>query len=106
MAVLGREDARVAEGVLRRCGGVRFFLLSCARALHVGALADADARADVPWDAAASIRQRVAALPAGARHLLGVAAVIGRTASQALLGAVLARPEDEVLTLAETRCEA
>ena len=108
MALLGREDASVVERVLQRCGGVPFFLLSCARALHVGALADADgdSRADVPWDAAASIRQRVAALPAGARHLLGVAAVIGRTASQALLDAVLARPEDEVLTLAEASCEA
>jgi len=104
MALRGREDAAVVERVLQRCGGVPFFLLSCARALHVGALADA--RADVPWDAAASIRQRVAALPAGARHLLGVAAVIGRTASQALLGAVLARPEDEVLTLAEANCAA
>jgi tetratricopeptide (TPR) repeat protein len=100
----GGEDPSVVERVLQRSGGVPFFLVSCARALHVGALGEVPA--NVPWDAAESIRQRVAALPAVSRQLLGVAAAVGRTATRALIATVLERAEDEVLTLAEESCEA
>ena len=100
----GDEDPLLVERVLQRSGGVPFFLTSCARALRVGALGRAGA--DVPWDAAESIRQRVAALPSGARQLLRVAAVVGRTAPRRLIIKVLERPEDEILTVAEASCEA
>jgi transcriptional regulator with XRE-family HTH domain len=101
----GGEDPSVIERLLQRSGGIPFFLVSCARALRVGALGGATA-ADVPWDAAESIRLRVAALPAPAQQLLRVAAVVGRTVPRALVAGVLARPEEEVLTLAEASCAA
>jgi tetratricopeptide (TPR) repeat protein/transcriptional regulator with XRE-family HTH domain len=98
------EHSSVVEQVLQRSGGVPFFLVSCARALRTGTLGDT--AADVPWDAAQSIRQRVAALPAMAQQLLGVAAVVGRMAPRSLLASVLNRSADETVTLAEASCAA
>jgi tetratricopeptide (TPR) repeat protein len=60
----------------------------------------------VPWDVAQSIRQRVAALPAAAQELLGVAAVAGRVTPRAVLIAVATRPEEEVLGALEAACRA
>jgi hypothetical protein len=42
----------------------------------------AGAQAAVPWEVAQGIRQRVAALPAAAREVLGAAAVVGRVAAR------------------------
>ena len=92
-------DAALIERVARRSGGAPFFLVSCARGLRAGALSGT--AESVPWDAAESVRLRAATLPEGARRLLGVAAVVGRVAPLALLGAVMGTPEAETLTLAE-----
>src|SRR5437764_15303852 len=51
----------------------------------------------VPWDVAQGLRQRVAGLSAAAQEVLGVAAVVGRVVAPALLMAVAAQPEPEVL---------
>jgi predicted ATPase/transcriptional regulator with XRE-family HTH domain len=101
------EDANLAERVLRRAGGVPFFLVSCAQALATGALAAGTAD-DVPWDVAQSIRQRVAALPEAAQELLGVAAVAGRRVARNVLVTVAARPardEDELLGALDAVCQ-
>ena len=87
--------------VLQRAGGVPFFLVSCVQELHAGAPAvrptSAASAGAVPWSVAESIRQRLAPLPAAAQALIGVAAVVGRAAPGALLGAVAALSERETL---------
>jgi len=102
-ALLADSDSRRDE-VLRRTGGVPFFLLSCAQGLRACA-PGADGVA-VPWDVAQGVRQRVTALPASACALLGMAAVVGRHASLRLLMAVAHRPEEEVLDALEAACRA
>lgn len=97
------KDAAVVERVLQRSGGVPFFLVSCARGLRTGALSGTVE--DVPWDAAQSVRLRMATLPEAAQLLMGVASVVGRIASRALLAEVMERAEEETLTLAEAVCE-
>jgi predicted ATPase len=69
--------------VLRRTGGVPFFLVSCAERLRQGDLAGSRTVRtrlwdEVPWDVTQSIRQRIADLPRVGRDVLGTAAVIGR----------------------------
>jgi len=88
------DDGDAAASVLRRAGGVPFFLVSYAQALRAGG---AGAAESAPWDAAQGVRQRVALLPEAAREILGAAAVIGRRAPRALLAAALARPKEELL---------
>jgi tetratricopeptide (TPR) repeat protein len=102
----GVQDAGRAarRQVLARAGGVPFFVLSCAQALRRGALEGQ--RAAVPWDVAQSVRQRVAALPSGARDVLEVAAVVGRVMSSALLVAVAPAGEREVLAALRVACRA
>jgi tetratricopeptide (TPR) repeat protein len=79
--------------VVKRTGGVPFFLRSYALALE----GHAQPEAHVPWDVMQSIRQRIAALPPAAHDVLGVAAVIGRLAPRLLLTTVVTHPEHEVL---------
>jgi tetratricopeptide (TPR) repeat protein len=55
---------------------------------------------------AQSVRQRVAALPEGAREVLGVAAVVGRVVPSALLAGAAARPEEEVVAAFDAACQA
>jgi predicted ATPase len=93
--------------VVQRTGGVPFFLVSCAQSLRADptlwAAADAPGRgggspaAALPWDLAQSLRQRVAALPEAAQDLLGLAAVVGREVSPALLTAVTRQPVHAVV---------
>lgn len=79
--------------LLRRAGGIPFFLISCAQAMCAGLLDNAendsampgDRRHDIPWDVAQSIRQRLAALPIPARDLLDIAAIVGREAPARIL---------------------
>jgi hypothetical protein len=79
------------ERVLQRAGGVPFFVVSYAHALGQG---DVSRGADrVPWNVAQGVRQRVAA-------------VIGRVSQPALLMAVAARPEEDVLAGLEAACRA
>jgi transcriptional regulator with XRE-family HTH domain/tetratricopeptide (TPR) repeat protein len=90
--------------VLQRAGGVPFFLVSCAQGLRQDI--EDGSHDSVPWDVAQSVRQRITALPEAARRVLGIAAVIGRTARYRLLQAVAARPEQEVLDALEVACHA
>jgi transcriptional regulator with XRE-family HTH domain/tetratricopeptide (TPR) repeat protein len=96
--VLGErgDAAPVSERLLYRAGGHPFFLVSCAHGWSSG-LWTAGVGDAVPWDVAQSIRQRVAALPAEARTVLGVAAVAGRTVPYALLSHAAALPEVALL---------
>jgi tetratricopeptide (TPR) repeat protein/transcriptional regulator with XRE-family HTH domain len=107
-------DRGPRERVLARCGGVPYFLVSCAQALRTGAL-DADAlgaegpppgEEAVPWGVAQTIRQRVAVLPPAAQELLAAAAVAGRVVPGALLAAVVAHSEDDVLAALEAAGQA
>jgi hypothetical protein len=92
------------ERVLQGADGVPFFLLSYAQALRSG---DREAPLDtVPWELAQGVRQRLAALPAAAQEVLGVAAVLGGPVPLALLSAVAAQPEPEVLAALEAACRA
>jgi tetratricopeptide (TPR) repeat protein/transcriptional regulator with XRE-family HTH domain len=77
-ASMGRDrgQVEVTDELLRRTGGIPFFIVSCVQALRAGAIAEVPAD-DVPWDAAQSVRQRVSALPGAARDLLDIAAVAG-----------------------------
>jgi transcriptional regulator with XRE-family HTH domain/tetratricopeptide (TPR) repeat protein len=90
--------AALIDRLLERGGGIPFYLASCARAAQAEAeRATQDAQLDlaaardaVPWDAAQSIRQRIAILPAGASELLGTAALAGRHIEQPVLEALIA----------------
>lgn len=105
-----RERADLRQRLLERTGGVPFFLVSCAHALHAGVLGgDGQGAAGLPWSVAETIRQRVAALPEPARNLLDTAAVIGRTTSYSLLLATtrrMGRHADEQLGALEQACAA
>ncbi len=86
------------EQILRRVGGVPFFLRSCALALCTGA------DAGVPWDVAQSLRQRLAALRPGTQEVLREAAVIGRVADRAVLAEITRRPRSELLAALDECC--
>ncbi len=96
-------DAHLRERLLRRTGGVPFFLMSCAQALLLRPAAEGD---ELPWDVAQGVRQRVAVLPTGAREVLGVAAVAGRATPYTLLAAVVPGSEDALLDALEAACQA
>lgn len=94
----------VLPAVVRRAGGVPFFLVSYVEDLRAGGLDagghDAPA-ATVPWTVAKVIRQRVLAMPEATRELLGVAAVIGPAIPHRLLAQVTGRDDDDVLLAVE-----
>jgi tetratricopeptide (TPR) repeat protein/transcriptional regulator with XRE-family HTH domain len=92
------------EKVLKRAGGVPFFVVSCAQGLRLGE--GDEGHGAVPWDLAQSVRWRVAALPEGARAALGAAAVVGRLVAPAVLVAVATQPEEEVLAALENATQA
>jgi tetratricopeptide (TPR) repeat protein/transcriptional regulator with XRE-family HTH domain len=91
------------DAVLRRAGGVPFFLVSCAQWLRGGALDDSAA---VPWDVSHSVRQRMAALPSDVQALLGTAAVIGRVVHPTLVAAVTGQSEEAVSVALEVAVRA
>jgi transcriptional regulator with XRE-family HTH domain/tetratricopeptide (TPR) repeat protein len=96
-------DSALREQVVRRAGGVPFFLVSYARSLRA---AEGAAAEPLPWDAVQSIRQRLAAVSAPAQVLLGIAAIIGRVAPGGLLVEVAGRPEEEALGALEAASQA
>jgi tetratricopeptide (TPR) repeat protein/transcriptional regulator with XRE-family HTH domain len=98
------ESARRAQ-ILRRTGGVPFFVVSYAQDLH-RADWDDDTGETVPWSVGQSIRQRVALLPDAAQLVLGVAAVAGREAPRALLAMGIGQPEELVLAGVAAACRA
>jgi tetratricopeptide (TPR) repeat protein/transcriptional regulator with XRE-family HTH domain len=103
----GGDVAVLREEAVRRAEGVPFFLVSCALALRAAAEGTTAPPQDVPWDVGETVRQRVAILPAGARDLLGAAAVAGRRVPRARLVALAARlgyDEASLLTALDAAC--
>jgi len=104
------ERTRLRERLLRRVGGVPFFVVSYAQGLDArvreGDDSQEDGEDEIPWTVAQGVRQRVAALPELAREALGVAAVIGRVAPPALVTTVVARPEGDVLAALDSASRA
>lgn len=100
------EDRALRERMLQRAGGVPFFVVSCAHALQQPGGREDTPGVDVPWDIGQSVRQRVAALPEGARDLVGLAAVMGRVVPRAVLTAAAARPEEELVAALDALCRA
>jgi predicted ATPase/DNA-binding XRE family transcriptional regulator len=92
-----QRESPAARTAVRRTGGVPFYLVSYAHEMRLQRTGPVPAD-DMPWNVAHSIRQRVAALPAPAREILGVASVVGRVAPRVLLSAVVARLDLDVLT--------
>ncbi len=101
----GREAVASSAQVVRRVGGVPFFLVSYARSLDGEGGVEA-ARLGLPWDVRQSLQRRVRALPEAAQALLAAAAVAGRVTPRLLLLAVLARPQPEVIEALEQACRA
>jgi tetratricopeptide (TPR) repeat protein/transcriptional regulator with XRE-family HTH domain len=105
------EGASLRQQVLQRAGGLPFFLISCAEGLTTGTQSEPAGghSAEVPWTVAETIRQRVMVLPLAAQRLLGVAAVMGRTASADVLLQVATRSgrgTEELLEALEACCRA
>jgi tetratricopeptide (TPR) repeat protein len=97
------------QEVLRKAGGVPFYVVCFAEGLQTGALEGAPAESDVPWDIAQTIRQRVTVLPQCARRVTEIAAVAGGRASRALLVRVAAQSgcgEAEAVAGLDTACQA
>jgi tetratricopeptide (TPR) repeat protein/transcriptional regulator with XRE-family HTH domain len=97
------DRVMIRERVLRRAGGVPFFLVSCAQALRLAA-EDGGASNDVPWDVAQGVRQRVASLPAVAGEALDVAAIAGRVSSLEVLVSATGLSEAIAVVALEEAC--
>jgi predicted ATPase/DNA-binding XRE family transcriptional regulator len=104
LAPAGELAPEVQAAIVRRAGGVPFFLVSYAEQVRDGARPGASQLA-VPWTVAQVISQRVANLPGPARDLLSVAAVTGRVVPHTLLAAV-GRDDEQVLQAVEAALEA
>jgi tetratricopeptide (TPR) repeat protein/transcriptional regulator with XRE-family HTH domain len=96
--------ADLRERVARQAEGVPFFLVSSAQALRSGAVPMGDGI--LPWDLAATIRQRLAALTPTTQETLRWAAVIGRVVDPELLRAVAALPDAELFAALDEACAA
>jgi len=94
----------VLPAIVRRAGGVPFFLVSYAEQVRSGSQGGAPLA--VPWTVAQVIGQRVAALPGPAQELLSVAAVAGRVVPHTLLADVTCSDDEQVLQAVETTLEA
>jgi tetratricopeptide (TPR) repeat protein len=96
--------ATVLPAIVRRAGGVPFFLVS-----YVDDLGHESQRVPpltVPWTVGKVVRQRVLALPDAVQQLLDVAAVIGRVVPHRLLVQVTGSSDEEVLHAVEAALEA
>ena len=100
----GEQQPAVLSAIVRRAGGVPFFLVSYAEQVSGGG--QGGALLAVPWTVAQVIGQRVAALPGPAKELLSVAAVAGRVVPHALLAQVTGSDDEQVLQAVETALEA
>jgi tetratricopeptide (TPR) repeat protein/transcriptional regulator with XRE-family HTH domain len=98
------DRAAIRDRVLRRTGGVPFFLVSCAQALRLAA-EEGGTPNDVPWDVAQGVRLRVGALPAPARETLDVAAIAGRVSSLEVLVAATGFAEATAVVALEAACD-
>jgi transcriptional regulator with XRE-family HTH domain/tetratricopeptide (TPR) repeat protein len=82
-----RHTAQLERAVARG-GGIPFFLVSYAQSLAAAsydAPSSEDALAEVPWDVAQTIRQRIAALPEAAQSIVELGALAGRSVTRGLL---------------------
>ncbi len=104
LAPEGQQMPAVLPAIVRRAGGVPFFLVSYAEQVRDGGQGGAPLA--VPWTVAQVISQRVAALPSPAQELLSVAAVAGRVVPHRLLAQVTGSDDDQVLRAVETTLEA
>ncbi|MGH2514452.1 MAG: ATP-binding protein [Ktedonobacterales bacterium] len=78
LADMSVDIGEARRRIVSRAGGIPYYLVSSAQEARAGVLAnDAEALA-VPWNVAASIRQRVSLLAEPAREALTVAAVVER----------------------------
>jgi transcriptional regulator with XRE-family HTH domain len=98
----------LAAALATRTGGRPYFLVSCALAVRAareqGTTPQELEATLIPWNIAASLRQRIALLPETAQEILGVAATVGRRAPRTLLievEAQLGRAEPELLSALE-----
>jgi tetratricopeptide (TPR) repeat protein/DNA-binding XRE family transcriptional regulator len=103
--LLSDADTSWIEGIVRRAGGVPFFLMSLAQSIQTESL-DAPLPDTLPWDLTESLRRRTASLTAEGQTVLGVAAVVGRDVTVPLLQAVTDLPEDALVTALEAACGA
>jgi tetratricopeptide (TPR) repeat protein len=104
----GDAGTDLAVELAERTGGRPFFLVSCAQALRLareeGTAWEGSAALQLPWNVAASIRQRVALLPQPAQDVLRVAAVAGRRTARLVLmriGAQIGLTEPALLAALE-----
>jgi len=104
LAPAGEQMSAVLPAIVRRAGGVPFFLVSYAE--QAGDGGQGETPLAVPWTVAQVIGQRVTALPGPARELLSVAAVAGRVVPHTLLAQVTGRDDEQVLEAVETALEA
>jgi tetratricopeptide (TPR) repeat protein/transcriptional regulator with XRE-family HTH domain len=104
LAPEGERMPAVLPAIMRRAGGVPFFLVSYAEQVSDGGQGEVPLA--VPWTVAQVIGQRVAALPGPAKELLSVAAVAGRVVPHTLLAQVTGSDDDQVLQAVETALEA
>jgi transcriptional regulator with XRE-family HTH domain/tetratricopeptide (TPR) repeat protein len=104
LAPEGEQMPAILSAIVRRAGGVPFFLVSYAEQVRDGGPGGAPLA--VPWTVAQVIGQRVAALPGPARELLSVAAVAGRVVPHTLLAQVTSSDDEQVLQAVETTLEA
>ncbi len=100
----GTTPRTVVPAIVRRAGGVPFFLISYLENLPSGA--EGEPELSLPWTVAQVIRQRVLALPEPAQELLGVAAAAGRSVSHSILIQITHRSDDEVLLALEAAVDA
>ena len=103
LAPEGEQMPAVLPAIVRRAGGVPFFLVSYAEQVSDGGQDGAPLA--VPWTVAQVIGQRVAALPGPAKELLSVAAVAGRVVPHTLLAQVTGSDDEQVLEAVEQRLE-
>ena len=99
-----QEQSAALPAIVRRAGGVPFFLISYAEQVRGGGQGEAPLA--VPWTVAQVIGQRVAALPGPAKELLSVAAVAGQVVPYTLLAQVTSSDDEQVLEAVETALEA
>jgi tetratricopeptide (TPR) repeat protein/transcriptional regulator with XRE-family HTH domain len=104
LAPQGEQMPAVLPAIVRRAGGVPFFLVSYAEQVRGGA--EGGAPLAVPWTVAQVVGQRLAVLPGAAKELLSVAAVAGQVVPHTLLAQVTGSDEEQVLQAVETTLEA
>jgi tetratricopeptide (TPR) repeat protein len=125
----GNDGRSMVERIVERTEGVPFFLVSCTRWLQTlvkqrgqpqsdqATTSDAQSQTadwahlrpeeieELPSNVAQSVQERVAALPAPAQQLLGVAAVVGKPVSGVILAEAAGQPEEDALLGLEAACQ-